>query len=208
MSGAISSLLSSGFASVAALDALTLIADALPNLNPPTPIYAIIASDTFFPLTIPSSWGEFSPRYETAISDYPTEAGAYAIYNKVRRPIGVNVTLIKTGSDLARFAWLAAIQQQEANNPVQLYTLISPNGIFVDYSLTGLSYETRKDKGQNLLYLNMQFVQVQQIPSSTGTYDNTAAAKSGPVQQLGTLFTYATTAAQNLLVNAQTFIGA
>ena len=201
-------LLTSGIASVAALDALTLIADALPNLNPPTPIYAIIASNTFLPLTLPSSWGEFTVKYETAVSDYPTEAGAFAVYNKVSRPIAVNVTMIKTGSDLARLAWLAAIQQQEANTPNQLFTIVSPNGIYVDYALTGLAYETRRDKGQNLLFLQAAFTQIPQIPSSTGTYDNTAAVKSGPIQQLGTLFTYATTAAQNLLVNAQAFIGA
>lgn len=193
-------------ATVAALNALALVASKLPNLNPPIPIYAIVASDTLIPLTIPSSWGEFSPRYETALSDYPVEFGAFAIYNKVRRPIGVNVQLVKTGSDLARFAWLAAIQQQEANDPTQLYTLISPQGVFVDYTLAGLSYETRQDRGSNLLYLSLNFVEIPQIPSSAGAYDNTAAAKSGPVQQLGRLFTNTIGAAQGAAANAFKYI--
>jgi hypothetical protein len=193
-------------ASVAALNALALIASSIPSLNPPIPIYAVIASDTFIPLTIPSSWGEFSPRYETQLSDYPLEQGAFALYNKVRRPTVVRVTMIKTGSDLARFAWLAAIQQMEANNPLQLYTLVSPQGVFVDYTLAGLSYDTRPDKGSNLLYLELQFTQVPQIDSSTGQYTNPASALSGPVQQLGQLFTRSASAAQNALSNAQVYI--
>ena len=193
-------------ASVAVLNALALVASEIPSLNPPTPIYAVIASDTFIPLTIPSSWGEFSPRYETQVSDYPVEQGAFALYNKVRRPMTVRVTMIKTGSDLARFAWLAAIEQAEANNPLQLYTLVSPQGVFVDYTLTGLSYDTRRDKGSNLLYLELQFTQVQQIVSSTGQFTNPLEAISGPVQQLGQLFTQSATAAQNALSNARAYI--
>lgn len=193
-------------ASVAVLNALALVASDIPSVNPPTPIYAVIASDTFIPLTIPSSWGEFSPRYETQVSDYPVEQGAFALYNKVRRPMTVRVTMIKTGSDLARFAWLAAIEQAEANNPLQLYTLVSPQGVFVDYTLTGLSYDTRRDKGSNLLYLELQFTQVQQIVSSTGQFTNPLEAISGPVQQLGQLFTSGATAAQNALSNARAYI--
>lgn len=191
---------------VAALDALSLIASALPNLNPPVPIYAIIASDTFLPLTIPTSWLEFSPKYETQVSDYPTESGAYAIYNKVRRPQNVNVTMRKTGSDLARFAWLTAIQQMEKLQPQQLYTLISPNAVYFDYTLAGMSYETRPERGSNVLNLLLQFTEIPQIPSSAGVFANTAAAKSGPVAQVGKLFTSAATSVQTGLANAGTFI--
>jgi len=192
--------------SVAALNALAFVASQLPQVNPPVPIYAVVQSDTLIPLTIPTSWGEFSPRYEAQVSDYPVETGAFAVYNKVRRPTGVSVTMVKTGSDVARFAWLAAIQQLEAENPTQLYTLVSPQGVYVDYTLTGLSYETRQDRGTNILYLTLQFVQVQQIASSAGVYPNTAVAKSGPVQQLGQLYTNAATAAQTALANAKAFI--
>jgi len=193
-------------AQIAALQALSFAASQLPTLNPPTPIYAVIASDTLIPLAIPSSWGEFSAKYETQLSDYPQEAGAYQPYNKVKRPIEVNVTLTKTGSDLARFAWLAAIQQTEAAFPQQLYTIISPQLIATDYTLSGLAYETRPDKGSNILYLNLRFTQIPQIPSSLGTYTNVLEAKSGPVQQLGSLYTNTVGAAQNALISAQNFI--
>jgi len=193
-------------ASVAVLDALTLIADAIPSLNPPTPIYAVFRSDSLIPLTIPSSWLAFELAYENAISDYPQQTGAFQPYNKVRRPQTIRVTMVKTGSDLARLTWLAAIQQQEANNPTQLYTLLSPEGIFVNYTIASLRKATRTDRGQNILYLDIEFLEVPQIPAAAGTYDNTSEAKSGPVQQLGQLYTSAATAVQNAAINAQAFI--
>lgn len=193
-------------ASVAAFNALAIIASEIPSLNPPTPIYSIVMSDSLIPLTIPSSWGEFSPRYETQVSDYPVETGAFALYNKVRRPQVVNVTMVKTGSDLARFSWLAAIRQAEANNPLQLYTLISPQDVFVDYTLTGLAYETRPDRGSNILRLYLTFTQVPQIDSSTGGFTNPLEALSGPVQQLGQLFTQVATLPQTALANASAYI--
>lgn len=190
--------------SVLALNAVALVASNLPGLNSPIPLYAIVAADTFLPLTIPTSWGEFSPKYEVQLSDYPQERGAFALYNKVRRPQVVNVMLIKTGSDVARFAWLAAIQQQEASNPLQLYNLISPQGVFLDYTLSAMSYETRPDRGSNKLYLNLTFTEVPQIQSDTT--DNPAQPKAGPVADIGRLFTNAATAAETALANAQTFL--
>jgi hypothetical protein len=193
-------------AQIASLQALSFAASHLPGLNPPTPIYAVVSSDTFIPLAVPDSWGDFSAKYETQLSDYPQEFGAFQPYNKVRRPIEVNVTLIKTGSDLARFSWLAAIQQQEANNPEQLYTLISPQLIATNYSLSGLSYDTRPDRGSNKLFLTLRFTEIPQIPSSLGTYTDVLEAKSGPLQQLGQLYSNAATTAQTALVNASNFI--
>jgi hypothetical protein len=193
---------------VAILDTLAAAASLLPKVNPPVPIYAIVSSDNLIPLTIPDSWGEFSPRYESQISDYPIETGAFAPYNKVRRPIGVSVTLVKTGSDVARFAWLTAIQQQEAQFPNALYTLVSPQAVYVDYAIQSISYETRPDKGSNILYLTINFAQVPQITSSLNGFTNVLEAKSTPVSQIGNVFSNAATAAQSALINASDFIGA
>lgn len=193
---------------VVILNALALAASSLPKVNPPVPIYAVVASDTLIPLTVPSSWGEFAPRYEAQASDFPVEDGSFALYNKVRRPQTVSVTLVKTGSDVARFAWLTAIQQQEALNPTTLYTLVSPQAVFVDYTIVGMSYETRPDRGQNILYLTLNFMQVPQIASSLGTYLNVLEGKSTPVSQVGQLYTRVSTSAQDALINAQSFIGA
>jgi len=193
-------------ASVAILNGLAVIASRLPNLNPPTPIYAIVGSDDGIPLTIPSSWGEFSPSRESLVSDYPVEAGGFAGYNKVRRPSTVFVQMIKTGSDLARFAWLSAIQQLEDTQPTKLYTLISPQGVYIDYTLVGIRNTTRPDRGSNMLYLELQFQQVPQIESSAGIYTNVAEAPASPVQQVGRVFTTVVSRAQATVANAAKYI--
>jgi len=193
-------------ATVTGLNILSAIASRLPKLNPPRPIYAIVDSETFEPLTVPDSWGEFAPRYESQVSDYPIETGAYAVYNKVRRPTGVTVTLVKTGSDVARFTWLAAIQQSEAQEPTRLFTLISPQGVYVDYTLTNISFETRPDRGSNMLYLTLQFLQIAQIPSSDDSKTNVQEPKSSPIDRIGQVYTNAANSVQTALIDARNFI--
>lgn len=193
-------------ATVTGLNILSAIASRLPKLNPTRPVYAIVDSETFEPLTVPDSWGEFAPRYESQVSDYPIETGAYAVYNKVRRPTGVTVTLVKTGSDVARFTWLAAIQQAEAQEPTRLYTLISPQGVYVDYTLMNMSFETRPDRGSNMLYLTLQFLQIAQIPSSDDAKTNVQEPKSSPIDRIGQVYTNAANSVQTALIDARNFI--
>lgn len=193
-------------ATVTGLNILSAIASRLPKLNPPRPVYAIVDSETFEPLTVPDSWGEFAPRVESQASDYPIETGAYAVYNKVRRPTGVTVTLVKTGSDVARFTWLAAIQQAEVQNPTRLYTLISPQGVYVDYTILNMSFETRPDRGSNMLFLTLQFMQIQQIPSSDDSKTNVQEPKSSPIDRIGQVYTNAANSVQTALIDAKNFI--
>jgi len=193
-------------ATVTGLNILSAIASRLPRLNPPRPIYAIVDSETFEPLTVPDSWGEFTPVYDSQVSDYPVEKGAFAVYNKVRRPIGVTVTLVKTGSDVARFTWLAAIQQSELQAPTRLFTLISPQSVYVDYTITGMSFETRQDRGSNMLYLTVRFMEIAQIPSSDDTKTNAQEPKSSPIDRIGQVYTDAANSVQTALINAKNFI--
>lgn len=193
-------------ATVTGLNILSGIASRLPKLNPPRPIYAIVNSETFEPLTVPDSWGEFAPRFESQTSDYPVEQGAFATYNKVRRPTAVAVTLVKTGSDVARFTWFAAIQQAEVQSPTTLYTLISPQGVYIDYTILSMAYEVRPDRGSNMLFLTIQFVQIPQIPSSDDAKTNVQEPKSGIVDRIGQVYTNAANSVQTALINARDFI--
>jgi hypothetical protein len=193
-------------ATVTGLNILSAIASRLPKLNPPRPIYAIVDSETFEPLTVPDSWGEFTPVYDSQVSDYPVEKGAFAVYNKVRRPIGVTVTLVKTGSDVARLTWLAAIQQSELQAPTRLFTLISPQSVYVDYTITGMSFETRQARGSNMLYLTVRFMEIAQIPSSDDTKTNVQEPKSSPIDRIGQVYTDAANSVQTALINAKNFI--
>jgi hypothetical protein len=195
-----------GFPIVQAFQALSLVADALPNFNLPTPIYAVLASDTFLPLAIPDNWREFSPTFENALSDAPMETGAFQVFNTVARPTTIRVGMTKSGSDLARYAWLSAILQARANNPTQLYTLLAPEGVFVDYTIAKISYDKQQQKGSNQLYLDLLFQEIPQVPQSLidgqSIFDNPIDPKSGPVAQVGRVFTNAVSAANTALAQA------
>lgn len=175
-------------ASVTALQALSFIASQFPKINPPFPIYAVLSADTFLPLFLPDSWLEFNPKYEAAPSDYPVEKGAFAANNIARRPWQVEVVVTKTGSDIARAAWLLSLQMQLSNNPAALYNLISPNGVYLSYAIVGVSYATRQESGSNKLNLSVTFSEIPTIPTSVQKAP-TAAPKSAAQTDTGQVYT-------------------
>lgn len=176
-------------APTAVLNALSRIAEALPGLNPATPIYAIINADTGIPLTIPDSWGEIVVRWaDYQTTEYPVEGGGFITANKVRKPMGVDMVLIKTGSDATRFAWLEAIRQQLESNKLARYHIITPNGVFQSLTLTAGAFQTRQDRGQNMLYLEIKAVEVPQIRESSLLGQRAVNPESGPLADAGRVY--------------------
>lgn len=192
----------------AVLNVVSLIAKNLPKLNPPRPIYAILNAETLIPLTIPDSWLEITPLVsEYQVSDYPIEDGAFATYNKVRRPSLVAATLTKGGTDLERATWLEAIRQQLQSDPTALYNVLTPAGIFPNQTLVSLSFQTRNDRGSNLLYLEMKFSEVPPIdvPSLLGA--SAVEPTSGPMAAVGRVYSTATSAATAALATGRAAVG-
>lgn len=176
-------------APVAVLNAVSLVAKFLPGLNPPFPIYAILNAETFIPLTIPSSFGEIVERMaEFQVSEYPVEDGGFIAANKVRRPTLIDVTVMKTGSDLARFAWLEAIRQQLASDPLARYNIVTPEGIFQSLTLVGVTQQKRADRGSNMMYLELKFSEVPQISTPSEVGEKAVDAESKPTVEIGRVY--------------------
>lgn len=187
-------------APVAVLNGVSLLAKFLPDLNPPRPVYAIINAETGIPLTVPDSWGEAIVRWaDYQTTDYPVEGGGFITANKVRRPASVDLVLVKTGSDLARMSWLEAVRQQLDQDPLARYHVVTPNGIFQSLTLTGSAFQTRPDRGQNMLYLEVRFTEVPQIRTPSLTGQNAVDPESGPVAVLGRVFPQNVTSAVRAL---------
>lgn len=192
----------------AVLNLVSLIAKQLPKLNPPKPIYAILNAETLIPLTIPDSWQEITPLVtEYQVSDYPVENGGFAPYNKVRRPALIAATLVKEGSDLARATWLEAIRQQLQADPTALYNVLTPQGIYPNQTLTGLSYQTRGDRGSNILYLEMKFSEVPQIETPSLLGSNAVEPPSGPMAEIGRVYSSVTNSATAALATGRAAVG-
>lgn len=173
----------------AVLNVVSLIAKQLPKFNPPRPIYGILNAETGLPLTVPDSWGEITLRFaDFQTSDYPVEGGGFMVANKVRRPDGIDLVLIKTGPDLSRATWLEAIRSQIAADPIARYHVITPEGIFQSLTITRLSKQSRPDRGSNMLYLELQLTEVPQIATSSLLGDKAVEATSGPMNELGRVY--------------------
>lgn len=182
-------------APAAVLNAVSLIAKFLPGLNPPFPIYAIFNAETFIPLTIPDSWQEITPRFaEYQVSDYPVEDGGFMAANKVRRPTLVDLVMVKTGSDLERATWLEAIRQQISADPIARYNILTPQGLFQSLTITRLAFQTRQDRGQNMLYLEMQLSEVPLIDTPSLLGERSVDPESGPSADVGRVYPSDTTA--------------
>jgi hypothetical protein len=179
----------------AVLNVVSLIASNLPGLNPPRAVYAILDAVSFIPLTVPTTWLEFAQRGDAQVSDYPIEDSAFAAYNKVRRPTIIDVTLTKDGSDLARATWLEAIRQQMVANPLGQYHILTPQGIWQNFTITRISHQTRQDRGSNLLYLDLQFSEVPKIEAPSLVGDNAVDPEAGPMRSIGRVFPTDTPAA-------------
>lgn len=181
-------------APAAVLNVVSLIAKNLPKFNPPSPIYAVFNAETFLPLTIPDSWLEINPRFaEFQVSDYPVEDGGFLAANKVRRPTLVDMVLVKTGPDLSRATWLEAIRQQVAADPIARYNILTPQGLFQSLTITRLSFQTRQDRGQNMLYLELQFSEVPLIDTPSLLGDRAVEPESGPSADVGRVYPSDTT---------------
>lgn len=176
-------------APVAVLNALSFLASQLPQLNPPTPIYAVVNAETGVPLTVPDSWGEQVVRWaEYQTTDYPVEGGGFITANKVRRPAGVDLLLIKTGSDAARFTWLEAIRQQLDRDPLARYHVITPNGVFQSMTITAGTFQTRADRGSNMLYLELKCTEVPQIRAPSLLGSRAIEPESRPTAEVGRVY--------------------
>lgn len=187
-------------APVAALNGLSIIAKNLPGLNPPKPIYGAVNTETFIPLSLPDSWGEVIVRFaEYQLTDYPVEDGGFLMANKVRRPSGFDMTWIKTGSDLARTTWLEAIRQQLASDPLARYHILTPNGLFQNMTITFGGFQTRADRGQNMLYLELKCTEVPQIETPSKLGDEAVDPESAPTTELGRVYPSDTPAATEAL---------
>lgn len=177
-------------APVAVLNALSRIAGQLPGLNPATPIYAVLNADTGIPLTVPDSWGEVLVKWaEYQTTDYPVEGGGFITANKVRKPMAADLLLIKTGTDLQRSTWLEAIRQQLDADPLARYHIITPNGLFQSMTLTVGAFQTRQDRGQNMLYLELKCAEVPQIRTASLLGDRALEPGSGPITDAGRVYT-------------------
>jgi hypothetical protein len=101
---------------------------------------------------------------ETRISDFPVEQGGFANYNKVEMPANPVVTLALGGSEIDRTAFLNEIAA--ACISTELYSVVTPEVTYVNYSIERYNYVRRAERGATLLLVEISLKEIRQVSAS------------------------------------------
>ena len=143
---------------------------------------------------------------ETTISDFPLEADAtgnnaasFASYNKVEHPADPKVTLVLSGSESDRTAFLNAID--DACISTDLYSVVTPTVTYYNYSIESYNYRRTSTQGATMLSVEIALKEIRQVSAQFSTVqtpinqpqnpDATPQTNSGSVQPQSTVNTMA-----------------
>lgn len=104
---------------------------------------------------------------ESRISTFPVEGGGFASYNKVQMPANPVVTLALQGDINARTAFLEAID--DACNSTDLYSIVTPEIVYVNYNVERYNVSRRAQRGATLLVVDIYLEEIRQVEASFAT---------------------------------------
>ncbi len=104
---------------------------------------------------------------EMAVSDFPTEAGGFASYNKVEKPAEPTITLALAGTASDRTNFLTAIDT--ACKSTSLYHVVSPEIQYINYTFLRYRYSRRAGRGVTLLVVEIAMREVRQVSATYAT---------------------------------------
>lgn len=107
---------------------------------------------------------------EMKVSDFPVEKGSFADYNKVEMPATPTVTLCLSGTESARADFLNAIDA--ATKSTDLYSVVTPEVTYANYSIDRYSYSRRQARGATLLIVELALREIRQVESTKTTVEN------------------------------------
>ena len=120
---------------------------------------------------------------ETRVSDFPIEGGKFASYNKVELPATPTVTLCLGGTESDRTAFLTAIDS--ACKSTDLYSVVTPEVTYADYSLERYNYQRRSDRGATLLLVEISLKEVRQVSAQYVKTEKPKDPAAAPVEDGG-----------------------
>lgn len=108
---------------------------------------------------------------ESKVSDFVVEEGGFAAYNKVRLASNPVVELAFTGSLDARASFINALDA--ASGTTDLYSIVTPEVLYVNYNIERYRIQRRADKGVTLLVFEISLIELRQV-SATFTQGTSA----------------------------------
>ena len=102
-------------------------------------------------------------RYDNSskISNFPTEEGSFATYNKVRSPFKAKVTMSVGGDSAAMAAFMATLD--EVVNNTELYDVVTPERTYLNANIEKVNYARSHNKGVNCIVAHVELMEVRQV---------------------------------------------
>jgi hypothetical protein len=104
---------------------------------------------------------------ETKISDFPVEPNGFASYNKVLLPSTPTVVLILGGSASDRTTFLNLLNA--ACESTDLYSIVTPEIVYANYSLERTNMVRRADGGATLIAVEIVLKEIRQVSAAYST---------------------------------------
>lgn len=101
---------------------------------------------------------------DTKISDYPIERGSFASYNKVILPVTPIVTLALQGTVSDRTAFLNLLNA--ACESTDLYNVVTPEVVYVGYSLERTNLVRRAERGATLIMVEVTLREIREVSAA------------------------------------------
>lgn len=142
------------------------------------------------PVVVPDSFGEFSYRNESSVSDFPVQDGAFASYDKVANPFEIVVRMYKGGSKEARKKFLDSIQAIAGT--LDFYDIVTPERAYLNVNVTRVEISRRGAGGAYFLSeVDLFFREIRTVTASYSTTatetQNAQNPSAAPVVNTGTV---------------------
>lgn len=102
-------------------------------------------------------------KYENAnkVSNFPVERGSFGSYNKVKTPYKVKLRMSVGGDQTRMSNFIAALDR--VVNDTNLYTVVTPEAVYLNANLERVSYPRGRDKGANLIMADVEVIEIRQV---------------------------------------------
>lgn len=142
------------------------------------------------PVIVPDTILEFGYRNEFSISDYPTQRGAFASYDKVNNPAEIVLRMSKGGSERQRKAFLDSIDAIAGD--LLFYDIITPEKTYFNVNVIRQEVLRRGPRGAAMLAeTDIYFREIREVSASYSTTqvvtENPQNPSAEPVTNVGSV---------------------
>ena len=145
---------------------------------------------------------------EMMVSDFPTEKGGFASYNKVEKPATPTVVLILGGTSADRSALISIIDA--AVKSTNLYDVVTPDYTLTNCTLGKWSLRRAPERGANLVAISISLIEIRQVSATyvqSGVINSPQSSSAAPQVSSGTVqSTWPSSAVSSAVTNNLTLL--